>query len=808
MDSFLADLRYAARGLLRARGTALIAVTALALGIGLTTVMFSIVYGAMHRGLPFEGAERIVGLSLTNPSTGEFNRGATTHDLADWRERQRSLEGLAGFSSGTINVRGTERPERYDGGFLTAGALEVIGVQPLLGRAFTAEDEHPDSPVALLLGYRVWQERFGGDREVLGRSVTVNGELGHVAGVMPEGFEFPENQEVWIPIREDVLATPRGRGRGMAAFGKLLPGVSLEAANAEFGGIAETLAAAYPETNEGTGVLIRPFTETFLGPEERATLYAMLATVALVLLIACANVANLLLARAAMRTRDVAIRSALGASRRRVVVQMMVEALVLAGAGALLGTGLAWVGIGLFARAVAPADPPFWMVFQLDAPILAFVAGISALAAVASGALPALRASATDLNAILKDESRGSSSLHIGRLSRVLVVAEVAMSLALLVASGLMIQSVLRLEGRALPFPSEDVFTARIALFEERFPDRAARGRFWEDVETRVAALPGVRAAGLMVQLPGLGDGAPAVQVDGESYTADRDVPNARVGTVSPGFFTTFDVEALQGRLFTRLDGPDAPPVAVVNESFVRERFTDGQALGRRVRRGGLETESPWLEVVGVVPDLAMEGIDDSDRESPAGLYVPLAQNDANFISLAARADGTPLALSGPVRDAVVAVDADTPIYFVDTLQARIDQDLWFFRVFGGLFAVFGAAALFMASVGLYGVMSFSVSRRVQEMGIRMALGAEGRQVRALILRQGMTQIGVGMLFGSGLAALAAQGLQFIVLGGDPWHVPTFVTVFVVLGLTGLAASAVPAARATRVHPVEALRYE
>ena len=808
MDTLLADLRYALRGLLRAKGTAVIAVVALALGIGLTTLMFSIVYGAMYRGLPFEGAERIVTLSRTNPSADELDLGATTHDLADWRERQRSFERLAGFYSGTVNVRGSERPDRYSGGFLTAGALETLGVQPVLGRSFTAEDERPGASVALLLGWRVWQERYGGDREVLGRAVSVNGSAGHIAGVMPEGFEFPVAQEVWIPLREDVLATPRGQGTAITAFGKLRPGVEVDAANAELAAIAAELADTWPETNEGIGVLVRPFTETFLGPEERATLFAMLATVALVLLIACANVANLLLARAAVRTKDVAIRSALGASRRRVVVQLMTEALVLAGAGALLGTGLARVGIGLFDRAVAPTDPPFWFVFQIDAPILLFVAGVSALAAVASGVIPALRASATDLNSILKDESRGSSSLHIGRLSRGLVVAEVAMSVALLVASGLMVQSVVRLDRRVLPFPTEDVFTARVAVFEERFPDAAARGRFWEDVEDRVASLPGGRATGLMVQLPGLGDGQRPVQVDGASYTADRDVPESRVGVVSPGFFGAFEVEALQGRLFTRLDAAGAPPVAIVNESFVKERFPDGQALGRRVRGGGLETEEPWREVVGVVPDLVMEGVDDSDRESPAGMYWPLAQDDERFISVAARADGAPLALTAAVRDAVVAADADTPIYFVDTLQGRIDEDLWFYGVFGTLFAVFGAAALFMASVGLYGVMSFSVSRRVQEMGIRMALGAEGRQVRALVLRQGMSQIAVGMLFGSGLAALAAKGLQFIVLGGDPWHLPTFVAVFLVLALTGLAASAVPAVRATRVQPVEALRYE
>jgi predicted permease len=723
LDTLLKDFRHAARALLRAPGVSAIAIVALALGIGLTTVMFSIVYGAMYRGLPFDGGDRIMSLNRSNPTEGQFQIGVPIHDFRDWQARQQAFEGLAASTTGTVNVRAGEQPERYTGGFITANTLEVLGVSPLLGRGFDAEEERAGVTMPLLLGFRVWRDHFGGDPNVLGRGATVNGQVGVIVGVMPDGFRFPEAQEVWIPMRQDAVSVPRGQSCCVSVFGKLREGVTLEAAISEFAGISSALAAEFPETNENIVAEIRPFTDGFMGPEERSTLLAMLATVILVLFIACSNVANLLLARAATRAKDVAIRTSLGASRTRVILQLMAEAFVLAAGGALLGTGLAWMGIRLFDRAVAPTDPPFWFVFRLDTPILLFVIGISALAAVLAGAIPAWRASSSDLNAVLKDESRGTSSLQIGRLSRWLVVAEVAMSVALLVASGLMVQSVIRLKRMELPFPTEDVFTARIGTFESRFPDAAARRRFWEEVEGRVAAIPGVRSAGMANGLPGLDASGGPVMIDGESYLANSDLPNARFAQVTPGFFDVFEVAAVQGRVFGAQDAIDAAQVALVNESFVREHFPDRQALGRRIRLGGLESTAVWREIVGVVPDLAMEGVGDTDPGSPAGFYIPLAQDDASFLSVAARVGGDALSITQQVRQQVTLADPDTPIYFVGTLQQRIDEDLWFYGVFGTLFAVFGLAALFMASVGLYGVMSFSVSRRVQEMGIRMALG-------------------------------------------------------------------------------------
>ena len=810
MDSILNDVKYALRGLRNSPTVTVIAVVALSLGIGLTTVMFSIVYGALHRGLPFEGGERIMHLERANLSQDINSMEVTIHDYRHWRERQRSFNHLGAFYSGTVTIRGTERAERYRGAFMTANSFDVLGVQPILGRGFRDEEEQVGAPQVVLLGHQVWQERFGGAPDVLGQVVTINGEAGQVIGVMPEGFEFPLLQEVWVPLRLDHLTLERGTGTTLEVFGDLREGISVDQAMVEFSGITTQIANDFPETNEGITALMKPYTEEYIGDEPRTILYSMLFTVILVLVMACANVANLLLARAAMRTRDIAIRTAMGAERWRVVSQLLAEAFVLAIVGAGFGIGIAYVGITLFDRAVSVTDPPFWLVFQLDAPIFLFVAAIAGFAALVAGILPAVKASSTDVNSILQDQSRGSSGMQIGMLSRTLVIAEIAMSMAMLVASGLMIKGVVNLNNEDYGFSPDNVFSARVASFEDRFPDAEARLRFWEDLEQRVAGLPGVESVTITGSLPGAPSFGARLAVDGVSYEATRDMPVARFVAATPSYQEVLDIEVVQGRWLDRTDVTDAPGIAVVNEAFVVRHFPEGQALGRRIRLGGLESENEWLEIVGIVPNLRMEGIgnDDDGEINIDGFYVPLAQYDLSFASIVARTTGETMEVTTGVRDAVAAADADTPIYFEQTLQEAIDQNVWFYRVFGNLFLAFGLSALFLASVGLYGVMSFSVSRRIQEMGIRMALGAEARQVVKLVLRQGMGQIAIGLLLGTGLAYLVARTLTLVLYQVEPGDPVTYTAVIILLTVTGGLASAVPAWRATKVDPMEALRYE
>jgi len=808
MNGFWGEVRYALRMLLKHPATSGLAVVALGFGIGLPAVMFSIVYGAMIRGLPFENGDRIATIGWIDTSVDDEVNSVPVHDYADWAAEQRSFEQLAAYYQGTVNVRWVDEPERFDGAFVTANLFATLGVQPQIGRTFREDEDDFGSPATVILSHRIWVERFGADPDVLGTVVPVNGEAAEVIGVMPEGFAFPVYQDIWVPLRVDLLGTPRGSGFPVDVMGPLREGVSRDEAAAEMAGIMARLAAAYPETNERMLTpAVMPFAERFVGPEGKGLLYSMLATVSLVLLIACANVANLLLARAAARTREVGIRTAIGASRARVVRQMVLEAVAIAALAAVLGTGVAWLGSAFFQRAIAPTNPPFWMVFEVDGAILAFIVIGAVVAALVAGGIPALKASGADVSSILKDESRGSSSLRIGRLSRVLVVGQIAMSLGLLVAAGLMTKSIATLRNYDYPFETDAVFTARLGLFEADFPDTLARRAFYRDVEARLREIPAGRFVALATVLPGLGSGGTGFAIEGASYGDDAEYPRAENGLVGPGYFATLGVEVLRGRDFDSQDLASGEPVAIVNESFVARHFPGGDALGRRLRVGLSGSAEPWRTIVGVVPDLQMQGMQDT-RSDQSGFYVPIQQSDARFMSILARGPDRPMEITEAVRSAVASVHADTPLYFVQTLQSRIDEETWIFDIFGSLFLAFGAVALFLASVGLYGVMAFAVARRTPEVGIRLALGATSAQVLALVLKQGLGQVAIGLVAGAGIALLASRGLAIVLFEISPYDPVVFGGIALLLAATGLLATLIPARRASRADPAIALRYD
>jgi len=808
MTGILGEFRYAARMLLKHPAVSGLAVIALGLGIGLTAVMFSIVYGALMRGLPYENGDRILMVSRVDPENDQGFMSVSPHDYADWAATQTSFDELAAYYEGTVNVRWAEEPERFDGGFVSANLFRALGIQPQIGRAFRDEEAVYGSPATVILSHRLWMDRFSGDPSVLGEVVTVNGEAAEIVGVMPEGFRFPTTQEIWVPLRQDVLGTPRGEGVSLSVLGPLREGVSRDAAMVELSGIMSRLAAAYPETNDPEVTpSMRPFTEQFVGPEGKTMLFTMLATVSLVLLIACANVANLLLARAAARTREVGIRTAIGASRTRVVTQMVLEALAIAAVAAVLGTVVAWIGVASFERAIAPTNPPFFMVFRVDAPILLFIVAGAAFSALVAGGIPALKASGMDVSSVLKDESRGSSSLRIGRLSRVLVVGEIAMSLGLLVAAGLMTKSITQLNNYDYGFDPEAIFTARLGLFEAEFPDTAARHAFYRDLQDRLDAIPEARFTALSNALPGLNSGGSVVAIEGVAYADDRDFPFSWSAVAGPGYFETVGVELVAGREFGSEDVAGSIPVAIVNRSFVERHFPGETGVGRRFRQGGANSTEPWRTIVGVVPNLQMQGMQNTGAQL-AGYYVPVQQGDARFMSILARGPAQPMILTEAVRDAVASVHDGTPLYFVDTLEARIGEQTWIYSIFGSLFLVFGAVALFLASVGLYGVMAFTVARRTPEVGIRLALGASRGQVLGMVLRQGMSQVGLGLVFGAGLAFLVSRGIATILFDVSPNDPVVFTGIAVVLAVTGLVASLIPARRATKADPAHALRYD
>ncbi len=805
MDTLLQDLRLSLRRLRKERGASAIAIVALTLGIGLTTLMFSIIYGAMLRGLPFEEAHEIVAFTRTNPSQGEDDLDVTIHDFVEWRAGQRSFEDIGAFYTTSVNLSAVgEAPERLAAARVTPSTLAILGVRPVLGRLFTEEEDLPGAPSVMLISWRVWQDRFAGSRDVLGRTVRADGQETAIIGVMPEGFGFPSAQTAWLPLRMDPLQMTRGQGRRLDGVGRLRGSTTRDQAELDLNTIAARLAQAWPETNEGVRVRLYPFTERGLGPEERAVLWTMFGAVLFVLLIACTNVANLLMAQAVGRSREVAVRTALGATHRRIAVQFLSEASLLALAGGLAGTLLATVGIRLFNNAIAGTRPPFWMHFAVDGSALLAAFGAALIAIAAAGTIPALRAARARTHEILKDESRGGTSFRIGRLHRMLVGLAMALSVGLLAAAGLMIKSVIQVYNVDLGFPADEVFTARLILPEHTYPDAQSRQRFADEVLRGIETLPGVTAATLGSAAPGLGGGASEFAIEGQTYTRESDYPVSTNAIIAPGYFDVFGAPILRGRDFAESDDETSTAVALVNEAFVRRWFEGREVLGQRIRFAS-GADDAWLTVVGVVPDLLASGIED---RRPEAFYRPIRQTAPTFLTVLARTRVAPATLAPPMRSLLARIDPDLPLDQPGSLGERIREGNWPYAVFGTIFIAFGLAALFLASVGLYGVMAFAVGQRTREIGVRMAVGARSQDVMRWIFRQGAGQavlgLGLGTLFALAVTRLMAA-LLFRVSPRDP---VIFGAILVVLLCTIGLASWVPARRATRVDPLVALRAE
>ena len=809
MDSLLQDLRHGFRMLFRTRLLSAVAVLTIGLGIGSTSFAFSVVYGTLLRGLPVRDAERLMVVTQARPEDGTEGLRVPLHDYHEIRDRQTSFEHLAASYSGTVNLAGTEGPpERYQGSFVTARTLSMLGVTPIHGRAFVEGDDAPGAPPLVLLGYAVWRNRFGADPAVVGTTVRVNGEAATIIGVMPEGFRFPFAEDLWVPLRVDPSTLPRRGGTPLLVAGYLKEGVTREAASAEVAAIAEQLAREYPADNEGLTADVAQFTDEFMPQQISVMMLLLMAMVSGVLLVACANVANVLLARAVVREREVAIRSALGARRWRVVRQLLAEAVALGVVGGLLGVAGAYLGLMAFEGALVDVQRPYWIVFRLDAVSLLFTTGVTLAAAVAAGTVPALRASGGGLDTVLRDEARGSSGLRLGRFSAALVVGELAVSCGLMIGAGLLIRSLVDLNRLDLGFSPDPVATARLGLFDTDYPDADARSRFYHAYLERLRAEPGVVAASLTTSLPATGQGQYAVQVEGKAYATPAEVPVAGGAVITPGFFETFGVPLVEGRDFllseSRLGGD---PVVIVNRSFVERHLQGQQAVGSRIRLGREDTGQPWLRVIAVAPDL-FEGVGafGSGQQLREAIYLPLAQSDPRFISVAVRAAGPPEGALGQLRSAAVAVDPNLPLYWVMPMNQALDQATFLYRIFGVLFVIFGGASLFLASVGLYGVIDFSVSSRMREMGLRMALGAESRAVLGLVFRRVLAQLLVGVALGLGIGLALGRPMAAALVGVRSWDPVVYATIVGAMTTTAVVAALLPALRAVRVDPVIALR--
>jgi putative ABC transport system permease protein len=801
MTSLLKDVRYGWRMLWRRPGFTVCAALVLALGIGANTAIFSLVNAVLLRPLPYPGAERIVSFDGVNPSKGITQSNLSAPDFADWKAEADAFESLALFTSGSATLGGDE-PERVGASGVTSGFFGVLGVAPALGRAFTEEDNQPGRPGVVVLSDGLWRRRFGGDPAIVGRRIELSGSQSEVVGVMPAGFGYPQGSELWSALQVDVPQQPR-LNRAYQVAGRLREGVTLEAARAQLDAITGRLAAAHPTSNAGWGVELNRLHDKLVAPV-RTMLLVLLGAVGLVMVIACANVANLLLARASARRREVAVRVAVGASRGRIVRQLLTESLMLALAGGAAGL-LLGVWLTDLLVALAPANTPRLVEAGLDARVFAFALLTTCVAGVSFGLAPALQATKTDLNETLKEGGRGHTDAR-SPLRSALVVAEVGLSLVLLVGAGLLLKSFVRLTRVSPGFEPARVLTMRLGLPGVRYPEPRKKAEFYESLLGRVRALPGVEAAGATISLPlggsNLSVGRGFIR-EGQSERPGEGT-NAAYFVVTPDYFRAVRVPVVRGRAFDERDTEDAPKVIIVNETLARRHFAGEEAVGRRIRMHA--DEKFEREIVGVVGDVKARTL---DAETGPQVYVPHRQDGGwGSMSLAVRTAGDPAALTAAVREEVRALDRALPVYDVKTLDDVVAASFADRRLLSTLIASFGVAALLLASVGLYGVISYTVGRRTHEFGVRMALGAAPADVLRLVLRQGLGLALVGVAAGV-VAALAAvrlmSSLLYDVSASDPY---IFTLVPLLLVAVALLACYLPARRATRVDPVEALRYE
>lgn len=805
------DIRYGIRMLLKTPGISIVAILTVSLGMGGVINAASGVYGMMLRGLPFEDGDRLMRISQTVFVEGISGQNLTLHDLDDFRTQQTSFEDLAGFYFRTINLADEiERPERYLGTFVEARMFSETNTLPLMGRVLRAEEDAGHRPAVIVISHRVWQNRYRGDPDIIGRSIRANGAPVTIVGVMPEGYRFPFDNDLWMPLGMDLNGLTRGEGERLWVAGRLKRGVPFGQALAQLVGISHNLADDFPVTNAGVGVEMERYDDNFLPDEIRRLTLVSVIGVFGVLLIACANVANLLLARSAVRVKEMAVRSAIGATRGGLIRQLMIEAAVLVIVGGLGGIAFGWWLIGIFGATFETILKPHWIYFQFDLPVFFFAAGAILVTSVVSGIVPALKASGINVHDVLKDESAGSSSFRMGRFSSVLVVTEIALSCGLLVGAGMTIKSVMNLKNLETGFSTANLFTARVALFGSDYPEDEDRVHFFEELTESLQALAGVENAALVDRLPGTGANETRFGVEGKVYMAPQDYPGASYSIITPEFFRTFGVELLEGRQFDISDRAGVLPVAIVNQSFASKFFGRAGVIGKRILLGRSEIDTRWITIVGVVPDLhvgggVVGGLGSHDAIAEQ-IYRPLAQAPPHAMRMAVRTSGNSLNVAPQVRDVVAELNPNLPIYEVDSMDGAILTATWMFGHMSRSYSAFGAIALFMAAVGLYGAMAFSVSRRTQEMGIRMALGARDGDVMALVFKKGMVQLGIGITLGLGLGVVISRALASVSVHVDPGDPVVYAAVVVTFVVAGMLACAVPARRATQVDLVDALK--
>jgi len=811
-DEMFQDLRFAMRMLLKNPGVSLIAILTMALGIGANTAIFSVVNAVLLNPLPFSEPDKLIRIYGHFLATSQDSMSASVPELTDYRERTQSFEGIAGYDDFNANLTpaGGE-PERVEALGVTPDLFSVLKVTPQLGRVFLPDEAQEGRDDVILISDDLWHRRFGAEPSVVGQSVIVNGRVNIVVGIMPAGFSFPERTQLWKPLwfPAEQYSGPWRGNRGVDVIGRLKAGTTLESAQSEMRSLADQLTKQYPRNYESRGwtISVVRLLDDYVGAS-RTGLLVLLGAVALVMLIACANVSNLLLARITARRQEIAVRLALGASRLRVMRQLLTENLMLAVIGGLAGLLLATFGSGAL-LSLAPADIPRVHEVRVDGRVLVFTLIASLLTGLLCGLIPAFIAFNHDINSTLKEGGRGGAgTVRHQRMRSTFVVAEITLALVLLAGAGLLFKSFLRLQRVDPGFNPDGVLTVRMMLPFETYQKPAQRSAFYRQLIERIRSTPGVEEIGATSNIP-LTRGGTSGTISGEnSAVTPADLPvEAEWRWITPDYFKAMGIGLIAGRPFVDADTEGAPLVAVVDETFAERYYPNEEAVGKRIKRGKTDSTRPWVTIIGIVKHVQSRRL---DAASGVQVYFPFYQEPSPYnMSVAVRtSSGNPLSLTGSVRTEIQSLDNNQPVFDVFSLRQIVGESLAQRRFSMLLMGLFAGVALVLATVGIYGVMSYSVAQRTHELGIRMALGAQSRDVRRLVFRYGFSLIGIGLATGIACAIGLTRLLQTLLFGISSSDFVTYCQISALLAVVGLLACYVPARRATRVDPMIALRQQ
>ena len=810
------DLQFALRLLTKDKLFTLVATLALAFGIGVNATVFTFVNAVLIRGLPFDDPDRIMAMWSLDPVQNR-NMGVSYLDAQEW-SRTKAFSAVAVMSGATMNVSDEGRlPERFVGNYISASTFRLLGQSPVLGRDFVPDDDRPGATPVVLIGSSVFKNRYGGDPGVLGRTIRINEIPSVVIGVMPEGFRFPSNADLWQPLSvQPGLLEQQRTSRFFQMLGRLTSGASREQAQAELDAITQRLATEYPDTNKNVRAVVQPYHERVNPTQIRTVFLSLMGAVAFVLLIACANVANLLLARASTRAREISVRVSLGASRGRIVRQLLIESLLLAVVAGIIGFGIAIIGTRLFDIATSDVGRPYWIQFTMDASVFAYLAIICLVTAIAFGLAPALHVARTDVNEVLKEGGRsGSAGARVRRWSGVLVIGELALTLALLAGAAFMLRNFMTMYRLDLGIETSRLLTMSLVLPDVKYPALEQRLAFYDQLQQRLNAR--FASVSVATNAPMQGGMARLFEIVGQAPAPGQERPTVTMVGVDPRYFDTVGVRPLRGRAFTANDGAAGQESAIVNARLAQLHFGNADPLGRQIvldldrSLGEPPPGIPYTQtftIVGVVPNIRQRGMDQPDPDPIA--YVPFRMQPRGVMTLLARAEGDPHQLTPAVREEMRAIDPDLPLFNIRTVDELLARERWAFSVFGTLFAIFAAGALLLSAIGLYAVTAYSVRQRTQEIGIRTALGAQSGQVMWLFVRRAFIHLAIGLTLGIagaiGVGSVFEAGNILLQINGrDPL---TIGSIALLLTVVAIAASVWPARQATQMDPLAALRRE